>query len=141
MSLKAFHILFIIVATLLCVLMGVWGWNDYFTSGDKIGFLLGIVGTAGLLLLIPYYTWFRKKAQTLGKAAIAFVIPCFVFLAHPHAAHACSACFGDPSSPMTKGLKVGILTLLGVTGSVLAGIASIGITWARRAKAIEDLSS
>lgn len=51
---------------------------------------------------------------------------------------ACAVCFGDPSSPMTKGAVAGMLCLLGVILFVLAGIAATGITWARRARAIPD---
>ncbi len=31
----------------------------------------------------------------------------------------CAVCFGDPTSPMTQGYNLGILTLLGIIGVVL----------------------
>ena len=46
---------------------------------------------------------------------------------------ACSVCFGDPNSQMTQGVQAGVLVLLGVIGTVLLGLASLLIFWARRA--------
>lgn len=50
---------------------------------------------------------------------------------------ACSVCFGDPGSPMSKGAMAGVAFLLGVVLFVLAGIAVTGVTWARRARKME----
>lgn len=133
MSLKAFHIVFIVISTLLCAVMVAWGWNEYAASKSGLGLLLGITGLAGLGLLIPYYGWFRKKMRTLGAYAILAVALSALF---PRTVDACSVCFGDPSSPMTKGLKVGILMLLFVIAGVLAAIGSVAFTWSRRAKAL-----
>ena len=61
----------------------------------------------------------------------------FVFLvADIHNANACAVCFGDPNSPLTKGIKAGVVLLILVVGGVLGAIASVGISWARRAKAL-----
>jgi len=38
-------------------------------------------------------------------------------------AWACSVCFGDPSAPISQGLIMGVVTLLFIIGSVLAGFA------------------
>ena len=46
---------------------------------------------------------------------------------------ACSVCFGDPNSSMVQGAQAGVLVLLGVIGTVLAGFASLLIFWMRRA--------
>ncbi len=37
---------------------------------------------------------------------------------------ACPTCFGAPDSPQTEGLKWAILSLLGITGTVLAGMSA-----------------
>jgi len=37
-------------------------------------------------------------------------------------AAACPSCYGDPDSPMTSGMNAAIMILLGITGSVLAGV-------------------
>ena len=49
------------------------------------------------------------------------------------AASACSVCFGDPNSSMSQGARAGVLVLLGVVVTVLAGLASLIVFWARRA--------
>jgi len=46
---------------------------------------------------------------------------------------ACAACFGASDSAMAKGMNAGILALLTVIGTVLAGAASFFVFLARRA--------
>lgn len=50
---------------------------------------------------------------------------------------ACSVCFGDPNSSMTKGAMMGVFFLLGVVVFVLGVIASVAVVWARRAKKLQ----
>ncbi len=47
---------------------------------------------------------------------------------------ACSVCFGDPNSQMTKGAMLGVFFLLGLVIFVLGAIASVAVTWSRRAR-------
>ena len=54
---------------------------------------------------------------------------------------ACSVCFGDPNSDMTKGAKAGVLVLLGVVAVVLAAFGSLAIFWMRRAANLENLDA
>ncbi len=54
-----------------------------------------------------------------------------LFLALAPSAMACSVCFGDPSSPMTKGMNNAILFLLGVVGLVQFGIVAMFVSWWR----------
>lgn len=51
-------------------------------------------------------------------------------------ANACSVCFGDPNSPMGKGLGLGVIALLMVVMTVLGVLASFFVFLARRAKAV-----
>ena len=37
---------------------------------------------------------------------------------------ACPSCYGDPNSPEVEGMKWAILSLLGVTGTVLVGVSA-----------------
>ncbi len=46
---------------------------------------------------------------------------------------ACSVCYGDPNSPLTKGVEAGVLVLLGFVGGILLLLASLLIFWMRRA--------
>ena len=47
---------------------------------------------------------------------------------------ACSVCFGNPDSQMTKGAMLGVFFLLGLVVFVLGAIASVAVTWSRRAR-------
>jgi hypothetical protein len=62
----------------------------------------------------------------LAAAALAWLLA-------PGSADACAACFGHSDSPMAKGMNAGILALLAVIGTVLAGAASFFVFLARRA--------
>ena len=44
--------------------------------------------------------------------------------AAPASALACATCYGASDSPLAQGMNWGIVTLLGVIGSVLAGIVA-----------------
>ena len=45
-------------------------------------------------------------------------------MALPSSTFACAACYGQSDSPMAAGMNWGIMSLLGVIGVVLGGIAS-----------------
>jgi len=47
-------------------------------------------------------------------------------------AHACATCFGASDSAMAQGMNAGILSLLGVIGFVLVGVASFSVFLAAR---------
>ena len=57
-------------------------------------------------------------------------------LALPDSALACSVCFGDPDSPMTRGAAAGVYVMIGIIGFVLTGIASTACFWLARARRI-----
>ena len=46
----------------------------------------------------------------------------------------CAVCYGNPASPMTHGMNLGVLTLLGFISFVLLVIASLIITLSIRTK-------
>jgi len=45
---------------------------------------------------------------------------------------ACAACYGQSDSPLATGMNWGILSLLGIIGAVLIGIAGFFVYLARR---------
>ena len=61
------------------------------------------------------------------------IIACLGALLIASPAAACSVCYGDPNSAITKGAQAGVLVLLGVIGVVLTGLASLLLFWMRRA--------
>jgi hypothetical protein len=71
------------------------------------------------------------------------ILASLVALLNANPVLACSVCYGDPNSTMTKGAQAGVLVLLGVIGVVLIGLASLLLFWMRRAaklKAVEAAS-
>ena len=52
------------------------------------------------------------------------------------AANACSVCFGDPESPMSKGATAGVFVMVGFIGFVLFGIAGTAAFWMVRCRKV-----
>ena len=50
-------------------------------------------------------------------------------------ASACPVCFGDPSSPLTKGASSAVWFMLAIVGFVQIGFVALFITFWRRARA------
>ncbi len=46
---------------------------------------------------------------------------------------ACPTCYGDPSSSEVQGMKWAILSLLGITGTVLVGLSALFLYLRKRA--------
>ena len=59
------------------------------------------------------------------------------FLALP-SAFACSVCYGEPDSPMTRGLTWAIVALVGAVSLVLTGVTCFFVHVNRRASALEQ---
>jgi len=70
------------------------------------------------------------------SALFVFILPFFA----TNISWACSVCYGDPNSALTKGVKMAVLFLLGVVLSVLTGIASIAWVWVRRSEKLRNAS-
>ncbi|MBH31226.1 MAG: hypothetical protein CMG71_04450 [Candidatus Marinimicrobia bacterium] len=73
-----------------------------------------------------------KRIFSLGAAIVIFLIP--------QVSRACSVCFGMPSEKsIAQGLDLAIVLLIGVTGTVLGGVASFFIYMRRRSKRIHEI--
>lgn len=67
MSLKTFHIVFILLSVLLALGGGVWAVQDFLrNSKNFFNFGLGIVSLAGSAVLGYYLSWFLRKLRNLG---------------------------------------------------------------------------
>lgn len=67
MSLRFFHILFITLATLLCLWGGAWAWRT-FAETDATGYLFGgILGFLAGISLPVYGYFFLRKTKNLIK--------------------------------------------------------------------------
>ncbi len=66
MSLKAFHIVFIVVSCMLCAGFGAWTIVEYRRTGDSM--MLGWTGfsLAALVALLVYGRWFLRKLRGEG---------------------------------------------------------------------------
>ena len=69
----------------------------------------------------------RKQFVWLAAALIALTTD---------SALACAVCYGASDAPMARGMNWGIFSLLGVIGSVLGGVAGVGVFFAKRAAMI-----
>jgi hypothetical protein len=66
MSLKAFHIVFIVFSTLLAMALGVWCiWIDLI-EGAPIFIAGAIASFTAAIALIVYGVWFYRKMKRLG---------------------------------------------------------------------------
>ena len=63
MSLKAFHIFFIVMSTALCVGVGVWATHDFTRSGSSAQLALGVGSFIGSGVLVCYGVWFLRKLK------------------------------------------------------------------------------
>jgi len=66
MSLKAFHIAFIVISILFTGLFGVWGIYDFFASGSVENLLMGVFSLGLAVALIIYSSWFLKKLKNVS---------------------------------------------------------------------------
>jgi hypothetical protein len=62
-SLKAFHVFFIVVSTLCALILGVWGVMEHSRSGNGGALFIGIGGFAAAVVLVVYGLWFLRKLR------------------------------------------------------------------------------
>ena len=67
------------------------------------------------------------------KLAAAFVLVIMV-LCFPDPVFACGSCYGAADSPATNGMNFAILSMIGITGGVLAAITSFFLYLRKRAQ-------
>ncbi len=121
MSLKAFHIFFIAISTLLGLLLLV--------IGRQSNPLLLYTGITLLILLIPYGAWFLKKMKHISVILLALLLTSPTLWA-------CPACYGNTTSSDSSILatKIGVIFLGVVISGILSSIAFTAYTWSRRAR-------
>lgn len=73
--------------------------------------------------------------MTSAAKRLRVLLVCVAILAaSTNAANACSVCFGDADSPMTKGAAAGVWALGGITGMILLGMAGMSLSWLQRSR-------
>ena len=133
MSLKAFHLIFVIASILLGLGVGGWGVHEYRTQGELGALVIGVVFFAMGIALFFYGRRMLKKTKDIGYLALA------VMFMLEQSASACATCFGESDAPMAEGMNAGIFTLLIVVGGPLAGIATFFIYIIRRGARMSSL--
>ena len=66
MSLKSFHIVFIVASIVLSFLVGAWGLQQYRVEGESSGLWLAILFYATGVVLVVYAMRFVRKTKDLG---------------------------------------------------------------------------
>ncbi len=66
MSLKSFHVLFIVSAFLLSVFLAGWCLNQYVSGSRNLSdLILGVLSLGGALALLVYGRYFLKKLRNI----------------------------------------------------------------------------
>ncbi len=63
MSLKAFHVVFVTLATLLAIGFGIWAIAESERDGQSGALVVGIGSLIAAVLLIVYGVWFLRKLR------------------------------------------------------------------------------
>ena len=66
MSLKAFHVVFIIASLVLSLGFGVWAIADYRESGSQANLWMGVASFLVAAAIIPYGVWFLRKLKKVS---------------------------------------------------------------------------
>jgi flagellar biogenesis protein FliO len=65
-SLKAFHVFFVVVSTLLALGFGVWSVNEYSRAGQSGTLAMGVASFIAAVALVVYGFWFLRKLKNVS---------------------------------------------------------------------------
>jgi ABC-type amino acid transport system permease subunit len=66
MSLKSFHLLFIVIATILCFGLATWAIDAHTSRGEQGAILLAVVSLVAGVSLVIYGVRIRVKFKSMG---------------------------------------------------------------------------
>jgi hypothetical protein len=72
-----------------------------------------------------------------NRARVLVLAAMLAILSHPAGARACSACYGEPDSPASRGLTLAISALALVVMAVLGGVVAFFVQASRKAELLE----
>jgi len=144
MSLKAFHILFVSLSSLLCFAFGGWNLHRYRTEGGWAALALGLGALGAGVGLIVYGRWFwrkittrdeerRRRRRNLRKLPVALGAIAAGHLIAPEA-WACSSCFGAADGPLIDAARIGVYFLFGFVLVLQLSFASFFVYLWRRSR-------
>ncbi len=128
MSLKAFHLIFVIASILLGLGVGGWGIMEYRENGEISALMLGLIFLIMGVALMIYGNRMLKKTKHIGYLTLSLLFGL------KQNTLACAACYGESDSPMAEGMNAGIFVLLIIIGGTLAAIAGFFLFIMRRAR-------
>jgi hypothetical protein len=131
MSLRFFHIVFIVLSALMSLVVGIWAIDAYRTDGSATWAALAVLAFVGGGLLVAYGSRFLQKMRKLGVVALVAAGT----LGLPSEVLACAVCLGNTQSSLRDGMTMGILALLGFASFMIVSFAVFFIYLARKAKA------
>ena len=131
MSLRFFHIVFIVLSALMSLVVGIWAIDAYRTDASATWAALAVLAFVGGGLLVTYGTRFLQKTRKLGVVGLVAAGT----LGLPSDLLACAVCLGNTQSSLRDGMTMGILALLGFAGFMIVSFAVFFIYLARKAKA------
>ncbi|MEZ4751416.1 MAG: hypothetical protein R3B54_12595 [Bdellovibrionota bacterium] len=131
MSLRAFHIFFITIASLFCLWFGLWSYDEFKITHGSLSLVFAFSSAIGGVALIFYLNWFVRRTRQWT----ALLVPAALWSAFSGPeAKACAVCFGAQDSAMVQGANAGISVLLAIICVVLVAFGSLFIVWIRRAQ-------
>jgi hypothetical protein len=147
MSLRAFHIVFIVASILLAFMVGVWALRDA-ALHDGEHRLLGIVSLLFGVALLGYGAWFiqkvrqpdverrkrRKPTRTVTTLMLVSAMSATDSLA-------CSVCYGEAEGPMIDAARLGVYLLFGLVLLMQVSFAAFFIVLWRRGKGNPSLDA
>ena len=131
MSLRFFHIVFIVLSALMSLVVGIWAIDAYRTDGSATWAALAVLAFVGGGSLVVYGSRFLQKMRKLGVVALVAAGT----LGLPSDLLACAVCLGNTQSSLRDGMTMGILALLGFASFMIVSFAVFFIYLARKAKA------
>lgn len=66
MSLKAFHLVFVVASVTLCLVFAAWGYDQFRQGGGAAGLLWAGLGAAGAVGLLVYGRYFLRKLRHIS---------------------------------------------------------------------------
>lgn len=129
MSLKHFHALFIALSALLALGFAVWCWSVFNAVGSMGYLLAALVSGFVALVMVAYLPWFLRKMTAMQNALVLAALTVGVL---SDTAQACAVCYGNANSAMTRGMNMGIISLLFVVVAVLSVFAYFFVQLIRR---------
>lgn len=63
MSLKAFHIFFVTISTILAIGFGLWAIREFTINHETVSLIFGSASLLGAVALVIYGRWFLRKLK------------------------------------------------------------------------------